>query len=478
MLRALKPFHSLRQEPLPWIGQVPAHWEVRPAFGVYSTKTVKNVGMQESTVLSLSYGQIKTRPPEKLHGLVPESFETYQIVDPGDIIVRTTDLQNDRTSLRVGISPYRGIITSAYMCLRARAGVDPGYAHLLLHAYDLLKVLYAFGSGLRQNLDFSHIKRLPLALPPPDEQRAIVRFLDHVDRKVRKYVRAKQKLIKLLEEQKQAIIDQAVTRGLDPNVKLEPSGVECLGDVPLHWNVSPLKTCVAFQEGPGIMRVDFRDAGVPLLRIACLLSNDDPLRGCNFLDPDMVRRKWAHFAVQPGDYIVNASTSASTILICRAKEPMFGAIPYTGLIRLWPRSDEIGMEYVGMLFQARVMQEQLLSKRSGVGIAHFGPSHLNRVWIAFPPRAEQETIVLALKQDVDRLEAMKRVWTDQVQRVRELQTRLISDIVTGKLDVREAAAALADRANEPADALEEGEMEAQDPEDADMDVSEAEEVAE
>src|SRR5262249_50801157 len=155
------------------------------------------------------------------HGLVPESFETYQIVEPGNIIVRTTDLQNDRTSLRVGISRHRGIITSAYMCLSVRTSLLPDFGYLLLNAYDLMKVLYGYGSGLRQNLDFGHIKRMPVLLPPIAEQDAIVRFVNHIDRRIRRYISGKQTLVKLLEEQKQAIIHHAVTRGLDPNVRLK-----------------------------------------------------------------------------------------------------------------------------------------------------------------------------------------------------------------------------------------------------------------
>ena len=163
-----------------------------------------------------------------MHGLVPESFETYQIAEPGDIILRTTDLQNDHTSLRVGRVRQRGIITSAYLNLRVQPGMCAEYGYQFLNVWDLTKNIYAFGSGLRQNLDFSHFKRMPIVIPPPDEQETIVRFLDYHDRLIRKYIRAKQKLIALLTEQKQAIIQHAVTRGLSPDVKLKPSGVDWL----------------------------------------------------------------------------------------------------------------------------------------------------------------------------------------------------------------------------------------------------------
>lgn len=241
MISELKPYPTNKASGVPWLGTVPEHWKTLPALAVYCPRQVKNIGLIEKTVLSLSYGRIVVKPPEKLRGLVPESFETYQIVDPGNIIVRTTDLQNDQTSLRIGQAKDRGIITSAYMCLEAKSLVSSEFAYQYLNAYDILKIIYGYGSGLRQNLDFSDIKRMPVLVPPLPEQAVIVRFLDHADRKIRRYVRAKQKLIKLLEEQKQAIIHRAVTRGLDPNVRLKPSGVEWLGDVPDHWRIVALK---------------------------------------------------------------------------------------------------------------------------------------------------------------------------------------------------------------------------------------------
>ena|SRR3974390_1389891 len=173
MITDLKPYEAYKESGLPWLGQVPAHWDVRPAFGAFVPNQERNDGMKEKTVLSLSYGRIVIKPAEKLHGLVPESFETYQIVNPGDIVLRTTDLQNDHTSLRVGLVRDRGIITSAYLVLRAKAGVDPDFGFRFLSVWDSTKAIYGYGSGLRQNLDFLHFKRMPVALPRPLSKRRL-----------------------------------------------------------------------------------------------------------------------------------------------------------------------------------------------------------------------------------------------------------------------------------------------------------------
>ncbi len=119
MIAGLKPYSAYKDSGVPWLGEVPAQWDILPGQACFREKKQANLALQEKTVLSLSYGQIVVKPPEKLHGLVPSSFETYQIVDPLNIVIRPTDLQNDQNSLRFGLSRYRGIITSAYLCFLA-----------------------------------------------------------------------------------------------------------------------------------------------------------------------------------------------------------------------------------------------------------------------------------------------------------------------------------------------------------------------
>jgi type I restriction enzyme S subunit len=200
---------------LDWVGPVPASWDVLPMSGVFDVVKQKNIGLMENTVLSLSYGRVVIKPPEKLRGLVPESFETYQVIEPGDVIVRPTDLQNDTTSLRIGQARDRGIITSAYIALRPKRHVDPDYVMMQLAAYDFLKVLYGFGSGLRQNLDFKHLKHVPMMLPSLAEQSAIVSRVRAKTESVEQAHAAILKEIALLKEYRTRLISDVVTGKLD-----------------------------------------------------------------------------------------------------------------------------------------------------------------------------------------------------------------------------------------------------------------------
>ena len=208
--RGLNPDVPLRDSGVEWIGQVPEHWKLTIGMNVFRENKRDNKGMKENTVLSLSYGKIIIKPEEKLFGLVPESFETYQIVEPNDIIIRCTDLQNDQTSLRTGLAQDKGIITSAYLNLKVINNYSAKFLHYYLHALDITKVLYKFGSGLRQNLSFLDFKRLPIIDIPLAEQQQIADYLDAQIIKIDQAIALKTTHIEKLKEYKSVLINDVV----------------------------------------------------------------------------------------------------------------------------------------------------------------------------------------------------------------------------------------------------------------------------
>jgi type I restriction enzyme, S subunit len=438
----LKPYPAYRDSGVPWLGEIPAHWRAMPGRACYREKKISNVGLQETTVLSLSYGQIVIKPVEKLHGLVPASFETYQIIDPGDIIVRPTDLQNDWNSLRFGLSQYRGIITSAYMCLHTEDVMTREYGHLLLHAYDLKKVFYGLGSGLRQNLDWRDFKYLPCLVPPLPEQTAIVRYLDHVDRRIRRYIRAKQKLIALVNEEKQAIIHQAVTRGLDPNVRLKSSGVAWLGDVPEHWEVRQLGRFITLQRGFDITKEQQTHGSVPVVSSGGISSYHNQATSSG-----------------PG-VVVGRKGSAGTV---HYLDGAFWAHDTTLWVKAFNGNHPRYVYYVLC---------QLDLKRFDTGSANptINRNIVHPEIVPFPPPGEQRTIASFLDTMLDKNGKMIDDADRQIALLREYRTRLIADVVTGKLDVRAAVAALPKEGEEP-EPLDEGEALDEEVEEGDLDAA-------
>lgn len=230
-----KAYPEYKDSGVEWVDSIPSYWDVKPTFALCDASTQKNIDGAESNVLSLSYGNIIPRDVEKNFGLLPESFNTYQIISCGDVILRLTDLQNDKNSLRVGLAKQKGIITSAYLKLKANSDINPKFLYRLLHSYDTTKVFYGMGGGLRQSMKFEDFRRLPLLLPPYEEQVKISVFLDHETAKIDNLIEKQQQLIELLKEKRQAVISHAVTKGLNPDVPMKDSGVEWLGEVPEHW---------------------------------------------------------------------------------------------------------------------------------------------------------------------------------------------------------------------------------------------------
>ena len=435
----LQPYPSIKDSGLLGIGSIPSHWSQGPGFAYLREKQVKNIGLQEKTVLSLSYGRIIIKPEDKLHGLVPESFETYQIVEPGDIIIRSTDLQNDKTSLRVGKVKNRGIITSAYMCMMTSGTLLPEYGYLLLHTLDITKVLYGLGSGLRQNLDYSDFKRLPLFAPPPDEQAAIVRFLNHANLRIEKAIRAKRKVITLLNEQKQVIIHRAVTRGLDPNVKLKPSGIPWLGEIPEHWEVR--RNGYLFNE-----RIERGRSGLPVLivslRTGVTIGNETNDAG---RERRLIADVTSYKLACEGDIAYN---------MMRMWQGAVGTVPIQGLVSpayvVARPMEGVCSQYYELLFRTEACKGEI--NRNSRGIV----SDRNRLyWDDFkrlmsplPPHDEQTQIVEHLKQEFFEMDSSIKCTEREIDLLREYRTRLISDVVTGKLDVRQAAAGLPDEVDE------------------------------
>jgi type I restriction enzyme S subunit len=158
-----KPYPVYKDSGIEWLGKIPEGWNLSPLFVILPEHYVQNIGMQSSDVLSLSYGEIIQKDVSDNFGLLPESFETYQLVSPDDIILRLTDLQNDQRSLRTAISSFSGIITSAYIKLRCYQ--NSSYFHWLLYSADIQKVFYGLGGGVRQSIKYVDLKRFTLVVP-------------------------------------------------------------------------------------------------------------------------------------------------------------------------------------------------------------------------------------------------------------------------------------------------------------------------
>lgn len=209
--KGLDPDVEMRDSGIAWVGDIPAHWITHPLYFYFGERKKKNALGLETNLLSLSYGKIIRKDINSNGGLLPESFNTYNIIEKDDIIIRPTDLQNDKRSLRTGIAREHGIITSAYIAMKAIKSVNPEYFHYLLHAYDVMKVFYNMGNGVRQGLNFSEFSRLMVFEPTIEEQNAIVEYLKEKCDEIDLAIAEKKQQIETIEEYKKSLIFEYVT---------------------------------------------------------------------------------------------------------------------------------------------------------------------------------------------------------------------------------------------------------------------------
>lgn len=224
-----------------WLGQIPVSWKMVLLSQVVTQVKNKNSELQEQNLLSLSYGRIKRKPIDTSGGLLPESFDGYNIIEANDIVLRLTDLQNDHRSLRVGLATERGIITSAYTTMRPRNRGSAKYLYYLLHTFDIRKGFYGMGSGVRQGLNYDEVKKMKLPMPTLAEQAAIVEYLDRETERIDAIIAEAKASIEEYKVWKASIIYEAVTKGLDPNVEMKESTVPWIGLIPDNWSVCALK---------------------------------------------------------------------------------------------------------------------------------------------------------------------------------------------------------------------------------------------
>jgi type I restriction enzyme S subunit len=428
-------YSEYKDSGIDWLGKIPKHWILKPLFTLMKERNERNIGNKEQNILSLSYGKIIRRNVDDNFGLLPASFETYQIVQDGNIIMRLTDLQNDKRSLRIGLVKEFGIITSAYVCLEIIQELEISFAYSLLHSYDLTKIFYSLGGGVRQSMNYEDLKRLPILCPPLEEQKQIATFLDRATTEIDQIIEQQKQLITLLEEERTTVISHAVTKGLDPSVPLQDSGIEWLGKIPKHWDVKRLKhTCSVIKDGTH-QPPQRTENGFPLLSVRNIIDG----KFVNLEDDSLISEQdfkelQRSFIVQENDVLL-AIVGATLGKVAIVEEmPPFTIQRSLAFFR--PRSPILYYRYLSAFLQSSIFQRLLwknvgFSAQPGIYLGVLGNLHT-----LIPPISEQQAIALFLDQETARIDEAINNVRSQIEKLEEYRTVLISDAVTGKIDVR------------------------------------------
>lgn len=209
--KGLNPSAPMKNSGIEWVGEIPEHWEIHPLYYYFSERKRKNILGKETNLLSLSYGKVIRKDINTSEGLLPENYNGYNIVEQSDIVLRLTDLQNDKRSLRTGLIKERGILTSAYVTIKPIKAICSSYFHYALHSYDIMKVFYNMGNGVRQGLNYDELSKCALIAPPLSEQQEIAEYLDKKCAEIDAVISDKQTGIQTLESYKKSLIYEYVT---------------------------------------------------------------------------------------------------------------------------------------------------------------------------------------------------------------------------------------------------------------------------
>lgn len=454
MIAGLGPYPVMKDSGVPRLGEVPGAWDVRKLRGILRRVTERN--RPDLPLLSVvrERGVIRrdATSDDENRNYIPDDLRNYKVVRAGQFAINKMKAWQGS----YGVAAHEGIVSPAYFVFDL-AAVEGRFFHTAIRSRAYIPSFALASDGVRigqWDLCNSRMREIPFAIPPLPEQAAIVRFLDHADRRIRRYVGAKQKLIKLLQEQKQAIIHRAVTRGLDPNVRLKPSGVEWLGDVPEHWSRVPMRQLAArgrstFVNGPfgsDLLTTELTLSGVPVIYIR------DISRG------SYQRVSKAHVTADKADSLKFCNVIAGDVLVAKVGDPPGTAATYPrgepdgivtqDVIRIRPDTSRVIADYLVTYLNSRagrvaVGPVVVESTRGRVSLPD-----LRAVPIILPTLPEQRRILDEIANVTSDIGAAAVKAQHEIELLREYRTRLIADVVTGKLDVREEAARLPQEAEE------------------------------
>ena len=445
MIDGLKPYPVMLDSGVPWLGEVPEHWVVRRIKTLFREKDERSTD-ETGLLLSLT----------RARGLLPQSEASNRLASADDLskykVCRPGDLVMNRMQAWSGmfaVSPLEGIVSPDYSVFEA---IEPCEIKHFEHLFKTPVVVNQFaqaskgiGSGFNR-LYTPNFGVVPIVVPPLPEQTAIVRFLDHADRRIRRYIRAKQKLIALLEEQKQAIIHQAVTGQIDvrtgrPYPAYKPTGVLGLAEVPKDWELCRLRNVVSVvTTGSRGWSSYASDTGPLFVRVANLSRGSLKLRFDDEVRLDLPRTSEAgRTRIEPGDLLVSVTAYIGSVGV--APEEFEEAYVSQHVAKCQPLPD-VCAQWLGYVLLSPAGQTHGQMSLYGGTKDGLSLDDVKNYPILLPPRHEQEEAVQWMEGKLSALEKIGESTKREIVVVREYRTRLIADVVTGKVDVRKAAAGL------------------------------------
>jgi len=438
MNQYLSAYPEYKPAGLPWLVEVPAHWKVTKVKHLFRERSEK--GYPDEPLLAATQKQgvvLKTMVGSRTVE-ASKDFHLLKLVRVGDFVISLRSFEGG-----IEYAHYQGIISPAYNVLTPNEADDALYLAYLLKSKPFVESLTLFVTGIRegQNIDNAKFSISSMPIPPLPEQQRIVAFLDGKTRQIARLLRNKRQLIKLLTEQKQALIHHAVTQGLDPDAPRKESGLAWLGEVPAHWDVVKLSRVVNLLTGYPFASSDFSKSP-DAIRL---------LRGIN-VTPIGIRWesvvKWERrpndkldaFLLKAGDIVLGMdrpiiSTGVRVTIVQPTDLP---SLLLQRVACLRPVGG-ISNEFLVLLLKGKMFAQYMEPIFTGISVPHLSPEQIKAFRVALPPIKEQQTIVAYIKSETRLLDETIARAQREIELIQEYRTRLIADVVTGRVDVQQLA---------------------------------------
>lgn len=429
----LKPYDEYKETEYDWLVNVPKHWE---STSIRNLTTLSNKRCGQRTDLELlsvyrEYGVIKKSSRDDNHNVESADLSNYKYVNKGYLVLNKMKVWQGS----LGVSKHEGIVSPAYIVCELSDQVMDAYIHYLLRS-AMFKTIYnriSYGVRVGQwDMRYDDFKNIKLYLPPLDEQDQIVKYLDSRIYKINKYIKAKKKQIALLKERKQAIINRAVTKGLNPDVKMKPSGIEWLGDIPEGWKknkISRLFGMIGSGTTPASGNGEYYNGNIKWVNSGDL--NDGVLFDTNKKVTNKAINDYSVLKVYPYNTLVIAMYGATIgkLSILETEACCNQACCCLGQL-----DDDLLLNYVFYVLLS--CRNSLLEQGKGGGQPNISQDIIKKTWIPIPPTEEQTAICDSLNIETVKINEFILKIEKEIELMNECRTRLISDVVTGKVDVR------------------------------------------
>ena len=425
---------EMKDSGIAWIGAMPRAWKMNTIAQIFLQVKCKNTRLQEKNLLSLSYGKVKRKSIDTVEGLLPESFDGYNIIEKDDIVLRLTDLQNDHTSLRVGLAEERGIITSAYLTIRNRSNFCPKYLYYYLHSFDIAKGFYGMGAGVRQGLNWDGVKWLKILAPSVPEQERIAAFLDAECAEIDAVLEKTRASIEEYKKLKQAVITQAVTKGIRGDRPMKDSGIEWIGEIANEFAVYKFKYLLKtpMQYGANEAGITFDKTLPRYIRITDITSDGRLKQDNRLCIEDTVAKP---YILQDGDLLF--ARSGGTVGKSFLYKQSYGNAAFAGyLIRAVVNRTIAVPEYVYYYTNSSIYDTWKNSIFIQSTIQNIGADRYSNMPIIVPNNIEeQRSIVEYLNERCVGIDALIRKKQQYLTEIENYKKSLIYEYVTGKKEV-------------------------------------------